>query len=277
MNHVEHDAAKQKAEQTYNAAADFFDAPALAFWDRTGRQTIGRLGLSPGAHVLDIGCGTGASALPAAEAVGAGGRVVGLDLSGDLLALARDKAKRRGLSHVEFRKADMTASGYADGEFDAVVSVFSIFFVPDMESLVSELWRMVKPGGRLAVTTWGPDIFEPALSRWNMVVKGEREELYSAFNPWDRITTREAVEKLLMDGGIPRRNIEVEPEQASQALSTAEDWWTIVLGSGLRWAVEQLGPEAAERVRSDNIDWIKRNDVDSIAINAIYATATKIE
>jgi hypothetical protein len=98
-----------------------------------------------------------------------------------------------GLSNVEFRCADMTSLGYPDGRFDAVVSVFSIFFVPDMERLVRELWRMVRPGGKLAVTTWGPRIFEPAYSRWLAAIKRERPDLYSAFNPWDRITDVESV------------------------------------------------------------------------------------
>ena len=203
----DHDAAKGKAEQTYDAAADYFDAPQLAFWDRTGRGTVKRLHLTPGAHVLDVGCGTGASAIPAAQAVSTTGRVVGIDLSEELLSLARKKASEHGFEHTEFRKLDMNASGYADDEFDAVVSVFSIFFVPDMEGLVAELWRMVKPGGKLAVTTWGPGIFEPAYTRWNEAVKGEREELYTAFNPWDRITTPESVAKLFIDGGIPETAI----------------------------------------------------------------------
>lgn len=271
------EAAKAKAERTYDAAADYYDAPQLGFWERSGRSTVERLRLKSGAHVLDVGCGTGASAIPAAEAVGPTGRVVGIDLSDRLLTLAREKAIARGLEHAEFRKVDMTASGYADGEFDAVVSVFSVFFVPDMEGLVTELWRMVKPRGKLAITTWGPDFFEPVYARWNGAVKDEREDLYAAFNPWDRITTPEAVEKLFTDAGIPTGTVEVALEEARQSLAVAEDWWTIVMGSGLRWTVEQLGLEAAARVRADNVDWIDSNGIDSIGVNVIYAAATKDE
>ena len=138
--------AKAKAAATYDAAADHFDDEPLRFWDRIGSRTVARLGLPAGAHVLDVGCGTGASALPAAQAVGRDGFVVGVDLSARLLDRARAKAIVCDLTNVEFRLADMTALGYEDGRFDAVVSVFSIFFVPDMEGLVRELWRMVQPG-----------------------------------------------------------------------------------------------------------------------------------
>ena len=131
--------AKAKAAATYDAAADHFDYAPLGFWERIGKRTIDRLALSAGAKILDVGCGTGASALPAAQAVGAKGSVIGVDLAARLLDRARSKAKARSITNVEFRVADMTSLGYPDGYFDAVVSVFSVFFVPDMEGLVREL------------------------------------------------------------------------------------------------------------------------------------------
>jgi ubiquinone/menaquinone biosynthesis C-methylase UbiE len=265
--------AKAKAAAAYDAAADHFDDEPLAFWERIGGRTVERLGLTAGAKVLDVGCGTGASALPAAQAVGPSGSVIGVDLSARLLDRARAKAAAKGLSNVDFRLADMTSLAYADNGFDAVVSVFSVFFVPDMEGLVRELWRMVRPGGKLAVTTWGPRIFEPAYSRWQTAIKHERPDLYSAFNPWDRITDVESVRRLLRDGGVT--NIDVIGEEGFQALRTAEDWWTIALGSGLRWAIEQMGPLAAARMQADNANWLRENKIDRLEINAIYAVGHK--
>jgi 2-polyprenyl-3-methyl-5-hydroxy-6-metoxy-1,4-benzoquinol methylase len=123
--------AKVKAAATYDAAADHFDDEPLGFWKRIGERAVARLALPAGASVLDVGCGTGASALPAAQAVGPNGFVVGVDLSARLLDRARTKAAMRHLTNVEFHLADMAALGFPDGHFDAVVSVFSIFFVPD--------------------------------------------------------------------------------------------------------------------------------------------------
>ena len=71
---------KLKAATTYNTAADHFDDGPLAFWDRYGRGTIERLQLKPGSTILDIGCGSGASAIPAAKAVGPHGRAIGVVL-----------------------------------------------------------------------------------------------------------------------------------------------------------------------------------------------------
>jgi ubiquinone/menaquinone biosynthesis C-methylase UbiE len=165
------DPAKLKAEATYNAAADHFDDGPLAFWDRYGRLTVERLSLAPGSSVLDVGCGSGASAIPAAINVGPHGQVIGIDLAERLLAIARSKSVAQNLHNVEFQRADMTALGYPDASFDAVISVFSIFFVTDIVAELRELWRVLRPGGKLAITTWGPRMFEPGSEAFWLAVK----------------------------------------------------------------------------------------------------------
>src|ERR1041385_504762 len=80
---------KIKAMTTYNAASDHFDGEPLAFWDRYGKRTVERLAISSGSTVLDVGCGSGASAIPAASLVGPMGRVIGVDLAERLLDLGR--------------------------------------------------------------------------------------------------------------------------------------------------------------------------------------------
>ena len=116
--------------------------------------------------------------------------------------------------------------------FDTVVCVFGIFFVPDMETQVAELWRMVRPGGQLAITTWEARFWSPAYEIRLEAVRRVRPDLHTAFNPWDRITTPEAVRQLLHAGGA--RSVEVAAEGGYQALRTPEDFWTMALGSGLR-------------------------------------------
>src|SRR6266540_700831 len=87
--------AQARAAFAYNAAADFYDASPLSFWDYFGRRTIELASLPVGSRVLDICCGAGASALPAAEAVGQTGAVIGVDLAKALLGSARTKAIQR--------------------------------------------------------------------------------------------------------------------------------------------------------------------------------------
>src|SRR5215471_7528210 len=94
--------AQDRAAFTYNAAAEFYDASPLSFWDYFGRRTVELASLLVGSRVLDVCCGAGASALPAAKAVGPTGAVIGVDLANELLQLARTKVLQRNLANIEF-------------------------------------------------------------------------------------------------------------------------------------------------------------------------------
>ena len=264
--------AKLKAQKTYNAAADFFDDPALAFWDRFGRGTIDRLNLVPGNWVLDVCSGTGASALPAAIQVGPTGRVVAVDLAENLLALAEEKAHQLGLSNLEIQVGDIDALNYAP-EFDAVVIVFGIFFLPDMTAATMGLWRMVKPSGQLAVTTWGPRLWEPGSSIFWNAVNDLRPDLTRVYNPWDSLTDPDAVRNLLLSAGAV--DVHVEAVRGSHPLRSPDDFWNIVLGSGYRATHDAMTPDEQLAVRSRVIDSLAWRNITSVETNVVFATATK--
>jgi SAM-dependent methyltransferase len=256
------------ARATYDAAAGQFDGAPLGFWDRHGQATVARLALAKGARVLDVCCGAGGSALPAARAVGPEGSVIGVDVSERLLGLARHKAARQGLDNVDLRIGDMTTLALPAGSFDAVVIVFGVFFAPDMQAQVRALARLLRPGGKLAVTTWGPGLFEPLYSAFLRSVRRLRPGL-PEYRPWDRLSTQVDVATLMTRGGL--RNVEVSAGSDRQPLAGPEDWWTIVLGTGLRWFVDQLDAASAQALRRDCLDHARQ--VRSVETNGIYAVA----
>src|SRR5260370_11839648 len=111
-----------------------------------------------------------------------------------------------------------------------------------MEGLVREVWGMGRPGGKLAVTMWGPRIFEPVYSRWQAAIKQERTDLYSAFNPWDRITDPESVRRLLRGGGAA--NIEIGRKTAFRRCAQPKIGGSSLLdqdcgGQSIRWGRRQ--------------------------------------
>jgi SAM-dependent methyltransferase len=267
--------AQTGAAATYNAAADSFDDPANTFWARFGRQTVERLGLQSGQRVLDVCCGSGASAIPAAQIVGAGGSVLGVDLAERLLALGRAKADALGLGNIEFRSGDMLDLRLPSGSFDAAVCVFGIFFVPDIGAAVRELWRTVRPGGKLAITTWGPRFLEPANTAFWESIREVRSDLYKGFNPWDRICDPVSLRNVLGEGGID--DAEVVAESGEHAIASPEAWWAAILGTGYRGTVEQLSPQDRDRVHTANLDYIRSSGITSAETNVVYAIATKAE
>ena len=265
--------AQAKAAVTYNAAADAYDSPANSFWARFGQRTIDRLGLQSGERVLDVCSGSGASAIPAAEKVAPNGSVIGVDLSEKLLGLARSKAAAKGLRNIEFRTGDMLELPFPDGHFDVAVCVFGVFFVPDMAAAVRSLWRVVRPGGRLALTTWGPRFFEPANSAFWNAVREVRPELYKGFNPWDRIVEPSAVLALLREAGV--QGGEAVAEAGEHPIPSPEAWWSAILGSGYRGTVEQLDRAQREHVRKANLDYVRENGIKAVEANVVYAVAKR--
>ncbi len=263
------------AAQVYNATASHFDDPAVSFWDTYGRATVDRMDLRPGASVLDAGCGTGASALPAAEAVGASGDVLAVDIADSLLALGREKAQARGLNHIRFQAADMTELDFPAGRFDAVVSVFSIFFVPDRARQIELLWRLVRPGGQLAVTTWGPGLCEPLAGHFWQAAGEVRPDLVRGFNPWDDITTPDALRDLLAAGGIGIYELAVTAELGRHPVADPSDWWKIVLGSGFRGTIEAMSGEQSRHVQEACAKAMHREKITSVETNVVFALAKK--
>jgi ubiquinone/menaquinone biosynthesis C-methylase UbiE len=257
----------------YNAAADRYDDPANAFWERFGRATVERLRLAPGSRILDVCCGSGASALPAAAMVGPTGSVLGIDLAEKLLELARAKAATRSLGNAEFRLGDILDLRLPADHFDAVVCVFGIFFVPDMPAAVRALWQVLRRGGKLAVTTWGPRFFEPASTAFWDAVREVRPDLHKGFNAWDRISEASELQAILSGGGA--RNVEVVAEPGAHSISSPEAWWAAVLGSGFRGTLEQMDTDARERVRAANLSYISSSGTRSVEANVLYALAAK--
>ncbi len=212
--------------------------------------------------------------MPAAEQVGVTGQVVGIDLAEKLLNLADRKAKNQGLTNVEFQLGDMLETGFANNSFDAVVCVFGIFFVPDMPMAIRELWRLLRPGGKLAITTWGQDLFEPANSIFWNAVRDVRPNLYKGFSSWDFITEPSMLMVMLNEGGIPEATIIAEA--GTHSITSPEDCWTMVLGSGYRGSIEQMEPDELALVRQANFEFITNAQIQEVQANVLYAVAQKV-
>jgi SAM-dependent methyltransferase len=128
---------------------------------RGAEAYISRLNIAPGAHVLDVACGTGNTAIPLARG---GARVTGVDIATNLLEQARERAAAEGLD-ITFHEGDAEQLPYPDATFDAVVTMFGAMFAPRHEMVATELARVLKPGGLLAMANWTPGGFTGQMFR----------------------------------------------------------------------------------------------------------------
>lgn len=144
---TEMDALKTRLRATW-IAGDF--GQIAKYYTHEAEEFANRLNLKPGMKVLDVACGTGNLALPAARA---GAEVTGVDIAPNLVEQARENAKREGLK-ATFDEGDVEAMPYADASFDAVLTMFGAMFAPRPELVASELKRVCRPGGFIAMANW---------------------------------------------------------------------------------------------------------------------------
>src|SRR5688572_12719852 len=120
----------------------------------SGEALVAGLGITPGMRVLDLGCGDGTTALPAARL---GAEVLGVDIASNLVAAGNERAQAEGLSNVRFQEGDASQlTDLADDSFDLVVSIFGAMFAPRPFDVAKEMVRVTRPGGRIVMGNWIP-------------------------------------------------------------------------------------------------------------------------
>ena len=119
--------------------------------------TLDRLELEPGMRVLDVGCGPGRVAIPAAEAVGPEGEVVALDLQSHMLRKLEERAEQRGVTNIQTREGDITRDMWERAAFDRAILVTVLGEIPDRAAALRTILGALKPGGILSVTEVLPD------------------------------------------------------------------------------------------------------------------------
>jgi ubiquinone/menaquinone biosynthesis C-methylase UbiE len=141
-------AAFKEGQKTVWSLGEFAD---IAFMIRSASDTvIEKAGVSSGDKLLDVACGTGNLAIPAAQR---GANVTAMDITPKLLERAKAEAAEFGLE-IDFSEGDAEALVYPDDSFDKTISVFGMIFAPQHELAASEMERVTRPGGTVAITAW---------------------------------------------------------------------------------------------------------------------------
>jgi ubiquinone/menaquinone biosynthesis C-methylase UbiE len=121
----------------------------------SGEGLVGKLGIERGLKILDLGCGDGTTALPAAKL---GADVLGVDIASNLVRAGSRRAQEEGLTNLRFEEGDATnLAGLEDKMFGLVISIFGAMFAPKPFDVAKEMVRVTRPGGRIVMGNWIPD------------------------------------------------------------------------------------------------------------------------
>ncbi|MEO3814717.1 class I SAM-dependent methyltransferase [Sphaerisporangium sp. B11E5] len=250
--------------------AAIFDATDAEFaelspvlWDPIGAATVKAAEVRQGDRVLDVCCGAGAAAIPAAVTTGPTGAVHAIDLAGSLLAQGRRRAATHGLRNVRFVNADAT-TWTTDTPYDVALCVHGVYFLPDMDGSVTRLTGLLTPGGRFAVTTWA----RGALEEYAKVLRAAVEKARGAPVPapsgsasFVRISTEQGLAGWLTERGLDDVRVTQIPMSVSL---TPELAWLLVTGSGFRGMLTGLDAATVSAVRTDLLTGLRAAGVDEV-------------
>jgi enediyne biosynthesis protein CalE5 len=181
-----------------------------------------------GSSILDVGCGYGQPTLTAARAAGPEGRVVATDPAPEMLAYGRERAAEGGLDNVEFIEANAASLDFSEGDFDAALSRWGIIFEPEAEAAAGRIRECMKPGAKMAISSWGspdqvPMVAMPMMTAFKLLEVPPPPP--GTPGPLSR-PTHEAISSLLEGGGF--RDLRVEEVDVAMTWDSAEEFTTFV-------------------------------------------------
>lgn len=217
-------------------------------------EFIARLGLEPGAHVLDVACGTGNLALPAARA---GAAVTGVDIAANLLEQARSRARAEGLT-IQFDEGDAEQLPYDNASFDVVVTMFGAIFAPRPDRVAAELIRVCRPGGRIAMANWTRESFVGQIFKTTAAYAPPPPGVPSPLLWGDEAAVRERLSAGISGLRLTRRLISFDyPFSPSEVI----EFWRAYYGPTQKaFEVLAANPEAQAALRRDLVQlWTEHN------------------
>jgi ubiquinone/menaquinone biosynthesis C-methylase UbiE len=267
--HVNNDADSRKADAKirFNAAAADFDSGPGAF-GHFGRRLVDVAAIATGSRVLDVASGRGAVLFPAAEKAGASGDAVGIDLAEEMVRAANDEAARLG---VRARVVAMDAEhlDFPDEIFDHVLCGFGIMFFPNQQRALGEFRRVLKSGGRVALSTW----------HVNPVQELEAVVAAAGLMPprssgW--ITEPDDLVRLLIAASFVDVRVDMDTHMFRYA--NADEYWRQARGTGFRRTLDALDAAQSQRMRAalaERMQPYRQSDGFHMPATALLATANR--
>ncbi|RDH84982.1 MAG: hypothetical protein DIZ80_05830 [endosymbiont of Galathealinum brachiosum] len=229
---------KKMIQQGFDTVAEGYDHSSLAFFPQTAKSMMDFLALQPDHKLLDVCTGTGVVALAAAELL-TEGRVTGIDLSSGMLQQAKNKAADKELNNIEFKQMDLDELEFSKESFDVACSSFGLFFLEDMTRALQNITSVVKPGGKISISTFTGEAFSPMSDLFLECYESFGKEVPAL--SWKRLSTKELINAQFDAVGIS--NVTVHHVPLGYHMTDSQMWWDVVWNAGYRALLNQLTEE----------------------------------
>jgi ubiquinone/menaquinone biosynthesis C-methylase UbiE len=259
--------------ETFNAVSAGYDKPALRFFSESAKHMARYLDAPDIRRVLDVATGTGNLALEIARTF-PDVLVTGIDFSPGMLAQARAKAKAGNVRNAAFIEMDMHDIRLPEDRFDAAVCAFGVFFAEDMVKQLRHISDKVRPGGRVVISCFYEDSFQPLVE-----IFSKRLERYGIERPslrWRLIATEAKCRALFSAAGL--QEICVERENLGYFLKSPAQWWDVIWNAGFRMQVGQLAAKELKRFKEEHLREIAALDTREeiwLNVKVLYASGVK--
>lgn len=251
---MDSDLETQQVRQMFDALAGSYDSPATRFFPFCADRLVNFVKPRPGGKVLDVATGTGAAAVSFAQAVGSSGHVSAIDVSPRMLDKAEANISKMALGNVDLHEMDAARLDFRRDYFHALVCSYGLFFLPDMAGALREWVRVLRPGGKLAFTSFETSAFQPMLDDYVERLQAFGVQLPESAFGSQRIRSLAHCRELLEAAGLVE--VQAESAQLGYHLRDENEWWEVVTSTSMRAALERLPDARQQALRQEHLAFV---------------------
>lgn len=262
---------KSWVRSVFDRAAPEYGMKGCSFFNYFGKRLVEQVDVSLNQHALDVATGRGAILFPLAQRVGPLGQVVGIDISTQMIEEITKEAKGKNIDWVDCQCMDAEHLHFPDNSFDVVFCGFALFFFPSIYNALSECKRVLKPGGKLAVSIWGK---KSELTTW----VNEEVKKFSIKDGLNSTPLGKGCElqKLLVAAHFD--SVQITEEVKVFFHTTSDAWWNSLWTHAIRGKLEQLSSEQLDTLREKAMkkaESLRREEGVAEELQVFYGIAQK--